>query len=224
MESLEASLLSRDPPLARLFTPAFDKSLQEPGYVKAYPRGIRENGGQYTHAAIWTVIALAMQGKAARAMEVFNMLNPVSRATSRADVQRYKVEPYAVAADVYSEAPHAGRGGWTWYTGSAGWLYRAGLEWILGFKLRENRLTIAPCVPPDWPGFSIYYKHRAASYVISVDRQPGPDALAQLTVDGQALKAGRNFIELVDDGATHQVHVAWLAATAAEDSVATRTS
>jgi cyclic beta-1,2-glucan synthetase len=216
MQALEENLLSRDPPLARLFTPPFEKSRQEPGYVKAYPRGIRENGGQYTHAAIWTVIALTMQGKAARAMEVFNMLNPVSRATSREDVQRYKVEPYAVAADVYSETPHAGRGGWTWYTGSAGWLYRAGLEWILGFRLRENRLTIAPCVPPDWPGFTIHYRHRGTPYVVSVDRQPGPDALAQLTVDGQVLKPGRNVVELVEDGATHQVHVAWLAATAAD--------
>jgi cyclic beta-1,2-glucan synthetase len=192
--------------------------------VKAYPRGIRENGGQYTHAAIWTCIALAMQGKAARAMEVFNMLNPVSRATSREDVQRYKVEPYAVAADVYSEATHAGRGGWTWYTGSAGWLYRAGLEWILGFRLRENRLTLSPCVPPDWPGFQIHYRHRGTPYVITVDRQPGPDALPQLTVDGQALKPGRNVVDLVEDGATHQVHVAWSAVTAAQDSVATRTS
>jgi cyclic beta-1,2-glucan synthetase len=222
MQSLETHLLSHDPPLAKLFTPPFEKSLQEPGYVKAYPRGLRENGGQYTHAGIWTVIALTMQGKADLAMEVFAMLNPVTRATTREDVQRYKVEPYAVAADVYSEAPHAGRGGWTWYTGSAAWLYRAGLESILGFKLRENRLTLAPCIPSDWPGFTIYYRHRGTPYVITVDRQPSREALAQLTVDGQVQKAGKNTVELADDGATHQVHVAWLAASAAEDSVATR--
>jgi len=222
MQSLEAHLLMDDPPLARLFTPPFEKSLQEPGYVKAYPRGIRENGGQYTHAGIWTVIALTLQGKGARAMQVFNMLNPVPRATTRADVQRYKVEPYAVAADVYSEAPHAGRGGWTWYTGSAGWLYRAGLEWILGFRLRENRLTLSPCVPPEWSGFTIEYRHRGTPYTITVDKQPAPDALAQLTVDGQVQKPGRNDVDLVDDGAAHQVHVAWLAATAAEDFAATR--
>ena len=153
MEALDAQLLQREPPLALLFTPPFEKSAQEPGYVKAYPRGIRENGGQYTHAAVWTAIAFAMQGNAARAMEVFNMLNPIRRSTTRADVQRYKVEPYVVAADVYSEAPHAGRGGWTWYTGSAGWLYRAGLEWILGFRLHENRVTLTPCVPTDGPAF-----------------------------------------------------------------------
>ena len=136
--------------------------------MKAYPRGIRENGGQYTHAAVWTLIALAMQGKAERAMEVFSMLNPVRRATTRADAQRYKVEPYVVAADVYGEAPHEGRGGWTWYTGSAGWLYRAALEWILGFRLRENQVTLTPCVPADWPGFSIRYRHRGTPYLITV--------------------------------------------------------
>ena len=160
-----------------LFTPPFEKSAQEPGYVKAYPRGIRENGGQYTHAAVWTAIAFAMQGNAERAMEVFNMLNPIRRTTTRADVQRYKVEPYVVAADVYSEAPHAGRGGWTWYTGSAGWLYRAGLEWILGFRVRENRLTLVPCVPPDWPGFTIHYRYRGTPYEIIVDQQPDARAV-----------------------------------------------
>jgi cyclic beta-1,2-glucan synthetase len=221
MQSLETHLLKRDPPLAMLFTPPFDKSLQEPGYVKAYPRGIRENGGQYTHAAIWTVIALTLQGKAALALEVFGMLNPIRRAMTRADVQRYKVEPYAVAADVYSEAPHAGRGGWTWYTGSAGWLYRAGLEWILGFKLRENRLTIAPCVPADWPGFTIHYRFRNTPYEIRVDALPEPAASAQVTVDGIAQKTG-NVVTLVDDGATHIVHVAWLDATAARDFAATQ--
>jgi cyclic beta-1,2-glucan synthetase len=217
MESLETHLLSREPPLARLFVPPFDSSRQEPGYVKAYPRGIRENGGQYTHAAIWTVIALALQGKAARAMEVFRMLNPIERSASRADVQRYKVEPYAVAADVYGEAPHAGRGGWTWYTGSAGWLYRAGLEWILGFKLRENRLTLSPCVPPDWPNYTIRYRHRDSVYEITVDKQPGPGALPQLTIDGHVQKPGRNHVDLVDDGAAHQVHVAWLEASVTGD-------
>ncbi len=222
MAALEAQLIRRDPPLALLFTPPFENSAQEPGYVKAYPRGIRENGGQYTHAAIWTVIALALQGKADLAMEVFAMLNPIRRATTRADVQRYKVEPYAVAADVYGEAPHAGRGGWTWYTGSAGWLYRAGLEWILGFRLRENRLTLAPCVPASWPRFTINYRYRETPYEITVDQQPGADALAQITLDGKVMSAGRNTIELVDDGAAHSVHVAWLPAAADEGSAATR--
>jgi cyclic beta-1,2-glucan synthetase len=224
MDALEAQLLKRDPPLAILFTPPFEQSAQEPGYVKAYPRGIRENGGQYTHAAVWTAIAFAMQGKADRAMEVFNMLNPIRRAANRADVQRYKVEPYVVAADVYSEAPHAGRGGWTWYTGSAGWLYRAGLEWILGFRVRENRLTLAPCVPPGWTGFTVYYKHRGTPYEIIVDQQPDARAVIQLVVDGNVLKAGLTTIELSDDGAKHSVHLMWRAATATEDFAARQNS
>jgi cyclic beta-1,2-glucan synthetase len=225
MQSLEAHLLRRDPPLAMLFTPPFDRSLQEPGYVKAYPKGVRENGGQYTHAAAWTAIAFAIQGKAERAMEVFNMMNPVRRATTRADVQRYKVEPYVVAADVYSEAPHAGRGGWTWYTGSAGWLYRAGLEWILGFRLRDGRLSLTPCVPAEWDGFSIQFRYRSTPYEIIVDKQPSPTAVPQFTVDGQVQKPGRNVVDLVDDGGRHSVHVAWpftreQDATAAEDFAA----
>jgi len=224
MESLEANLLKRDPPLALLFTPPFEKSLQEPGYVKAYPRGIRENGGQYTHAGVWTVIALALQGKAARAMEVFAMLNPIRRSTTRADVQRYKVEPYAVAADVYGEPPHEGRGGWTWYTGAAGWLYRAGLEWILGFRVRENQLILAPCIPPEWPGFTIRYFHRkngqpATPYEITVDRQ-SPGAVPQLTVDGQVQNPGRNTVELLADGIPHRVHLAWLTSAGTEQAAA----
>ena len=155
-------------------------------------------------------------------MEVFSMLNPIRRSTTRADAQRYKVEPYAVAADVYSEAPHEGRGGWTWYTGSAGWLYRAGLEWILGFRLRANQLQLAPCVPPDWPGFTLRYQHRGTPYVITVDKQPGPKALLQLTVDGQTQRPGRNVIDLVADGATHQVRVAWLAGEESGDVAASQ--
>jgi cyclic beta-1,2-glucan synthetase len=226
MEALDAQLLNRDPPLAKLFTPPFDKSAQEPGYVKAYPRGIRENGGQYTHAGVWTSIAFAMQGNATRAMEVFNMLNPVRRTMTRADVQRYKVEPYVVAADVYSEAPHAGRGGWTWYTGSAGWLYRAGLEWILGFRLRENRLTLVPCVPTEWSGFTIVYRHKGAHHVtpyqVIVDKQPDPRTLPHLVIDGVVQNPGRNTVDLVDDGKPHTVHMMWLASTAHEDFAATR--
>jgi cyclic beta-1,2-glucan synthetase len=223
MDSLEQHLLKREPPLAMLFTPPFEKSRQEPGYVKAYPRGIRENGGQYTHAAVWTMIALALQGKAERALEVFGMLNPIRRATTRADAQRYKVEPYAVAADIYSEAPHDGRGGWTWYTGSAGWLYRGALEWILGLRVRENRLTLTPCVPTSWPGYSLTYHHRKTPYQISVDRYPGANAMPLLTIDGEVQKPGRNVVEMVDDGATHSVHVSWRTASAAADLAASQT-
>jgi len=162
---------------------------------------------------VWTLIALTLQGKADRALEVFGMLNPIRRAGTRADAQRYKVEPYVVAADVYGEAPHEGRGGWTWYTGSAGWLYRAGLEWILGFRLHGNQLTIAPCVPANWRGFTIRYRHRGTPYLITVDRQIDA-GVPQLTVDGSVQAPGRNVIDLAADGGEHAVHVAWLAAVA----------
>ena len=194
---------------------------QEPGYVKAYPRGIRENGGQYTHAAVWTVDrASRCRAMRERAMEVFNMLNPIRRTATRADVQRYKVEPYVVAADVYSEAPHAGRGGWTWYTGSAGWLYRAGLEWILGFRVRENRLTLAPCVPAEWPGFTIHYRHHGAHHVtpyeIIVDKQP--DA-ARAAAAGRRRRSAERRDATPSTCSTmarsHTVHMMWRAATAA---------
>ena len=191
-------------------------SRRRTGLYKAYPPGIRENGGQYTHAAVWTVIALALQGKAERAMEVFAMLNPIRRSMTRADVQRYKVEPYAVAADVYGEPPHDGRGGWTWYTGSAGWLYRAGLEWILGFRLRGDQLVIAPCIPPEWPGFTLHYQHRGTPYVIHCERKPEANARVQLTVDGQVQKVGRNSVDLVTDGSPHHVQVTWLEAAGEE--------
>ena len=223
MESLEAHLLRREPPLALLFTPPFEKSLQEPGYVKAYPRGIRENGGQYTHAAVWTVIALAMQGKAERAMEVFSMLNPIRRshdARRRAAIQGRALR--GGRGCLLAKPPHDGRGGWTWYTGSAGWLYRAGLEWILGFRLRGDQLVLAPCVPLEWPGFTLHYQHRGTPYVIICERKPAANALVQLTVDGQALKVGRNVVDLVSDGAPHEVKVTWLAAADSEELAASR--
>src|SRR5207245_1541894 len=130
----------RDQELILLFTPPFDRAPLDPGYIKGYPPGVRENGGQYTHAAIWTVMAFAALGDGDKAGELFTMLNPIGRAATPAGVARYAVEPYVVAADVYAEAPHVGRGGWTWYTGSAGWLYRAGLESLLGFRVHGTRL------------------------------------------------------------------------------------
>jgi cyclic beta-1,2-glucan synthetase len=208
MNSFEAHLLKADPPLALLFTPPFEKSLQEPGYVKAYPRGLRENGGQYNHAAVWAAIALVLQGKAERAMDVFGTLNPIRRASTREDVQRYKVEPYVVAADIYSEAPHAGRGGWTWYTGSAGWMYRAGLEWILGFRVLENSVTLNPVVPQAWDGFSIEYRHGKTPYTFNVSRRASTEMRAQFSVDGVA-RSDAGPLPLVDDGNPHTVDVRW---------------
>ena len=136
MAAVERELIRRDDGLALLFAPPFDKSALDPGYIKAYPPGVRENGGQYTHAALWSVMAFAALGDGDKAVALFSLLNPINHARTRTDVLRYKVEPYVVAADVYATPPHVGRGGWTWYTGSAGWMQRAGVESILGLRMR----------------------------------------------------------------------------------------
>ncbi len=149
MAALDQQLVRRPEGLILLLTPPFDHTPLDPGYIKGYVPGIRENGGQYSHAAVWTVIAFAELGDGDKASELFRMLNPIHRTTSRAGVQRYKVEPYVVAGDIYGEPPHVGRGGWTWYSGSAGWLYRAGMEWILGFRVRGATLSIDPCIPRE---------------------------------------------------------------------------
>jgi cyclic beta-1,2-glucan synthetase len=208
MAAVESNLILRQAGLALLFTPPFDHSLPDPGYVKAYPPGIRENGGQYTHAATWTVIAHAMLGRGNEAFDLYTLLNPITRAGSRADVMRYKVEPYVVAADIYSVAPHIGRGGWTWYTGSAGWMYRAGLEWILGFRLQGTRLVLSPCIPAAWPGFQIDFKYRSAHYTIQVENPHGVSrGIARAELDGQVLGCAETGITLTDDGANHILRV-----------------
>ena len=143
MAAVERELIRPQDRLALLFTPPFDKTPLDPGYIKGYPPGIRENGGQYTHAALWSVMAFAALGEGDKAAALFSLLNPINHARTRADVHRYKVEPYVVAADVYAAAPHVGRGGWTWYTGSAGWMQRAGVESILGLRLRGRRAAIS---------------------------------------------------------------------------------
>jgi cyclic beta-1,2-glucan synthetase len=193
--------------LVLLFTPPFDRTPLDPGYVKGYPPGIRENGGQYTHAGAWLLIALAMLGEGDQAAELFSLLNPISHANTRANVQRYKVEPYVVCADIYSEPPHVGRGGWTWYTGSAGWMYRAGLEWMLGFRPRGATLWLDPCVPKSWRGFEISYRYRSARYQISVENPRGVcRGVTRLELDGAAVE-GEARIPLADDGITHRVRV-----------------
>ena len=208
MSNVDSQLVQHDAGLVLLFTPPFNHTLNDPGYIKGYPPGIRENGGQYTHAATWTVIAQAILGNGTQAAKLFSMLNPISHTGTRADVQRYKVEPYAVAADVYSVAPHRGRGGWTWYTGSASWMYRAGLEWILGFRVRAGKLQLTPCIPADWPGFEITYKHASARYEILIENPSRVSCgVARVEVDGVVLGAGETNIVLRDDGKTHLVRV-----------------
>ncbi len=206
MAEAEARLVRPEDGLILLFDPPFDAGSLHPGYVKGYLPGIRENGGQYTHAATWVVQAVARQGRGGRAVELFDMINPILRTSDPAAVARYKVEPYAVAADVYARPPHVGRGGWTWYTGSAAWLYRVALEEILGFRLRGDRLAIDPCIPPGWPGFAITYRHRSATYRVAVENPGGVErGVGRVTVDGAAVEDGE--VHLVDDGREHEVRV-----------------
>ncbi len=208
MAAVDGQLIRRDSGLALLFTPPFDRTPLDPGYIKGYPPGVRENGGQYTHAATWSVIAFALLGQADKAVELFSLLNPVNRTTTRAAVHRYKVEPYIIAADIYSVAPHGGRGGWTWYTGAAGWMYRAGLEGILGFHLEGSRLRLAPCIPAHWPRFEISYSYRATRYEILVENPQGINrGVAHAELDDRPLPPGPVQVALVDDGATHRVRM-----------------
>jgi cyclic beta-1,2-glucan synthetase len=208
MAAVDEHLVRRDDRLVLLFTPPFAQTALDPGYIKGYPPGIRENGGQYTHAATWAVIAFAMLGDGDKAGELFSLLNPINHANSRAASHRYKVEPYVVSADVYSQPPHVGRGGWTWYTGSAGWMYRAGLEWILGFRVQGATLLIDPCVPKGWPGFEIVFCYHSARYEISVENPNGVGrGIECAELDGKELPGSQARVDLRDDGATHRLRV-----------------
>ena len=207
MAAVEEYLVRRGDGLVLLFTPPFDHSPVDPGYIKGYLPGVRENGGQYTHGAIWSVLAFAALGDGDKAGELFSILNPINHASTRAGVHRYKVEPYVMAADIYAEPPHVGRGGWTWYTGAAGWMYQAGVEWILGFRLRGTTLFIDPCIPRAWPGYEIDFRYHSARYEIVVENPQGVSrGVASSELDGQALTAGP-AIPLVDDGTTHRIRV-----------------
>jgi cyclic beta-1,2-glucan synthetase len=207
MAAVDHQLIRSADGLILLLTPPFDKTTHDPGYIKGYVPGIRENGGQYTHASTWTAIAFAELGNGDKATELFRFMNPINRSSSRANVQRYKVEPYVVAGDIYAEPPHVGRGGWTWYTGSAGWLYRTGLEWILGFRVRGMILSIDPCIPRNWPGYSIDFRYHSALYKIKVENPSNVSRGVALTeMDGKLLPGART-IPLADDGAVHTIRI-----------------
>ena len=208
MAAVDDKLILREEGLALLFTPPFDNTMLEPGYIKGYPPGIRENGGQYTHAAAWSVQAFAKLGDGDKAAELLSLLNPINHARTWNAAQRYKVEPYVVCADIYSVAPHVARGGWTWYTGSAGWMYRAGLEWILGFTVEGDTLRLDPCVPRAWRDFEIVFRHHNTRYELSVDNHAGVcRGVTRLELDGEAIPHGSTGIALVDDGAIHRLRV-----------------
>ena len=206
MASLDKHLIDRAHGVIKLLTPPFDKTPNDPGYIKGYLPGVRENGAQYTHAALWVVLATAMMGDGDRAFELWQMINPVSHADDPTGAARYKVEPYVVAADVYTAAGHLGRGGWTWYTGSASWMYRVALEAILGFRKEGDTLRIEPSVPRAWPGYTIEYRHGASRYTIEVKvAGSGGRGTRSVTVDGRRIKG--DAIPLVDDGQPHNVQV-----------------
>jgi len=208
MDAVDQHLVRREQGLVQLLDPPFDKSTLNPGYIKGYVPGVRENGGQYTHAAIWTAMAFAELGDSARAWEVFQLINPVNHGSSADAIAVYKAEPYVVAADVYAMPPHTGRGGWSWYTGSAGWMYRLTLESLLGVRRLGDRLIIAPCLPREWPGFSMTYRFGETQYrieVIQTEPTAPVEGAVAVTVDG-VLDVGPGFA-LIDDHREHQVEV-----------------
>jgi cyclic beta-1,2-glucan synthetase len=192
--------------LVKLFAPPFDSGPLQPGYIKGYLPGIRENGGQYTHAAIWMVQALAGLGRGNEAHELWSMLCPISHAETPEAVARYKVEPYVVAADIYGVPPHVGRGGWTWYTGSASWLYRAAIETILGLTRHGNTLTFDPRIPAGWRDYDVEYRFGGTVYRCRIENPNGVEqGVREVSIDGERVE--RKVIALHDDGRSHEVRV-----------------
>ncbi len=205
LAAVDQRLVRREDALIQVLDPPFDKSAVNPGYIKGYVPGVRENGGQYTHAAIWTVMAFAAQGDSKRAWELFGLINPLNHTNSAAAVAIYKVEPYVVAADVYAVAPHTGHGGWTWYTGSAGWMYRLVLESLLGLTLESDQLRISPCLPSEWEGFKLHYRYRRTMYHITVSQSLPENGEPALVLDG-VVQVGV-ALGLIDDLKEHTVEV-----------------
>lgn len=201
MLALENYLWDKNEGILKLLTPPFDQSGVYPGYIQGYVPGVRENGGQYTHAAIWAVWAYTKLHDGEKAVELFNMLNPINHARTDKEAVRYKVEPYVMAADVYSYPPNNGRGGWSWYTGAAGWMYQVALEGILGLSIEGDKISVKPCIPGSWPGFKIKYKYRSTQYHIEVIN--ASKAEEKILLDGQAVLEPQ--ITLADDGKEHEI-------------------
>jgi cyclic beta-1,2-glucan synthetase len=204
MQAVDKYLVRGGDQLILLFTPPFVDTQHDPGYIKGYPAGLRENGGQYTHGVLWTVAAFAELGMGNRAGELFSMLNPINHSRSRTAAQRYRVEPYVACGDVYSMPPHVGRGGWTWYSGSAGWMYRVGIEWILGLHVKAGKLVLDPCIPSHWPRFEATLRYKGATFKIMVENPIGVcKGIAELTLDDVPVEGPA--IVLPQDGGTHQI-------------------
>ena len=206
MESLENHLVDRENGIIKLLDPPFEKSKLEPGYIKSYLPGTRENGGQYTHGAIWAIIAEAMLGFGDKAVELFRMINPIEHSRTREAAQKYKVEPYVIAADIYGYGNLAGRGGWTWYTGSSSWMLKAGLEYILGLKIENRTLKVEPCIVSTWKEYSIRYKYESSIYNIKVKNPKGQNTgVEKFIVNGQELES--KSIRLQNDGKVYDIEV-----------------
>ncbi len=206
MQSVGDRLVLRSQQLILLFTPPFDKTQRDPGYIKGYPPGVRENGGQYTHAALWSAWAFLELGQIDQGFELFQLLNPILHADSSDKADHYRVEPYVVAADVYGAPPFTGQGGWTWYTGASSWMYRLGLEGFLGLKKRGGQLEIDPHIPQNWPEFEVNYSFGASLYIIKVKNPNGVNrGIRKVLLDGNPLP--NNLIPLADDGTQHEVLV-----------------
>jgi cellobiose phosphorylase len=205
MDAVDQRLVRRDGRLIQLFTPAFDKSSLNPGYIKGYVPGIRENGGQYTHAAVWTIIAFTMMGDHRRAWDLFRMIIPPNHSRNADEAAMYRVEPYVAVADIYGVPPHVGRGGWTWDTGSAGWMYRLIAEYLLGLRREGDKLRFTPCIPPEWKSFKIHYRVGGTRYHIELRAENGWHAVRVITVDG--IEQTGDALLLKDDGLEHEVAV-----------------
>jgi cyclic beta-1,2-glucan synthetase len=204
MQAVDKYLVRDADQMILLFTPPFVDTQHDPGYIKGYPAGLRENGGQYTHGVLWVVAAFAEMGMGNRAGELFAMLNPINHSRSRTAAQRYRVEPYVACGDVYSVPPHVGRGGWTWYSGSAGWMYRVGIEWILGLRVKAGKLALDPCIPSYWPRFEATLRYKGATFKIAVENPHGVcKGIAELYLDDMPVEGAT--IVLPQDGSIHTI-------------------
>ena len=207
MESLENHLVDRENGIIKLLDPPFEKGKLNPGYIKAYLPGVRENGGQYTHSSCWVIIAESILGFGDKALEYYRIINPIEHSRTKEASNKYKVEPYVIPADIYGAGNLAGRGGWTWYTGSASWYYMAGIEYILGFKIKNNTIKINPCIPKDWKEYEIKYRYENAIYNIKIKNPEGKNkGVTKILVNGKEIEK-ENGIKLEKSANVYNIEV-----------------
>jgi cyclic beta-1,2-glucan synthetase len=206
MESLENHLVDKENGIIKLLDPPFEKGILNPGYIKAYLPGTRENGGQYTHSSIWAMIAQTLLGFGNKAGEYYRMINPIEHSRTKEEANKYKVEPYVIAADIYGQKNLAGRGGWTWYTGSSSWMYEAGIKYLLGLKIRKQKLSIDPCIPSDWKEYTMKYKYGSSIYHIHVTNPNGKcKGISHFKLDSQEIE--EKEIALSPHGGVYRIEV-----------------